>query len=168
MTPEERRAEIDCKFRFQVELPHHADDWNAARETMDFLMTFIGTFDMYALTHGGQSWVRYCFMCSVDAELFRTFANKDKTDPSGVSKKPRPMGGKYGERYPHHVDVPRRIDEDEGDRLADYVLAHIGWFLSYEVTEGGIVHTRFRFETAEHAELFRGYLGRQVGSRSAA
>jgi hypothetical protein len=56
----------------------------------------------------------------------------------------------------------------EGDRIADYVLSHIGWFLSYEVTEGAILRTRFCFETTEHAAVFRAYLRWQAGSRSAA
>ena len=175
MTPEERRAEIDRKFPFHVELPHRAHDWDAAYEEMDFLVTFVGTFDMYAVTRDGQTWVRHCFANAVDAELFRAFANKDKAPASSnVSAREGGTAGAgdnrqdQGRKYPHHVDLPRLFDDGEADDMADYILSHIGWFHSYVVMGDGHPRMRFCFETAEKAQMFSEVFGGEVGCRSAA
>jgi hypothetical protein len=175
MTPEERRAEIDRKFPFQMDLPHRADDWDASREEMDFLVTFIGTFDMYVVTREGQTWVRYCFANAVDAELFRAFANKDNApECSNVSTPQKCMAGggdtrrDQGRKYPHHVDLPRLIHDSEADQIADYILSHIGWFHSYVVMGDGRPRMRFCFETVEKAEMFSKVFGGDAGCRSAA
>ena len=72
MTPEQRRAEIDRKYPFQVDVPY-LDDWDAARERMAYLITYIGSFDMYVVAEGGRACVRHCFAIDADAELFRAF-----------------------------------------------------------------------------------------------
>ena len=173
MTPEERRAEIDSKFPFHVDLLHQPNDWDAAREKMDFLITFIATFDMYVVTKDGQSWVRHCFATATDVELFKAYANKAKEPaPSYVVALKGQAVGRQDERmeidakYPHHVDLSYTVDEQEADDLADFILSHIGWFGTYDITDNGKPRSRFCFETADKAEMFRLQFGEELGCRS--
>jgi hypothetical protein len=60
---------LDRECPYQVVLPRQqlADD----SEIMDFLISFVGKFDMY-VEDDYAAFVRYCFEDSLDAEIFRS------------------------------------------------------------------------------------------------
>jgi hypothetical protein len=71
MDPDKRSAwlrQLDQECPYQVVLPRRrlSDD----REIMDFLLSYVGTFDMY-VEDEYAAFVRYCFEDPRDAEIFR-------------------------------------------------------------------------------------------------
>jgi hypothetical protein len=60
---------LDKECPYQVVLPRQqlADD----REIMDFLISYVGKFDMY-VEDDYAAFVRYCFEDPLDAEIFRS------------------------------------------------------------------------------------------------
>jgi hypothetical protein len=72
MDPDKRSAwlrKLDAECPYQVALPRRqlSDD----REIMDFLMSRVGTFDMY-VEDEYAAFVRYCFESPDDAAIFRS------------------------------------------------------------------------------------------------
>jgi hypothetical protein len=171
MTPEQRRAEIDRKYPFQVDVPY-LDDWDSARERMDYLITYIGTFDMYVVAEDGRACVRHCFAIEADAELFRAFLRR-AAQRALANVPPQPATDAEAEqreidnRFPFHVDLPHVVDEQEAQRFKAYIVRHIGRFAAYEVTDDGRMRSRYGFRTFEEAEMFRWGLAGRAGRRSA-
>jgi hypothetical protein len=71
MDPDKRSAwlrKLDEECPYQVVLPRRqlSDD----SEIMDFLMSYVGTFDMY-VEDEYATFVRYCFEDPLDAAIFR-------------------------------------------------------------------------------------------------
>jgi hypothetical protein len=71
MTPEQCRKEIDRRYPFFVGLPHTDNTWEEAEEIIQFLITYVSSFDMYCVTKDDKAWVRYCFINKTDALSFR-------------------------------------------------------------------------------------------------
>ena len=170
MTPEQRRAEIDRKYPFHVDVPY-LDDWDAARERMDYLITYIGTFDMYVVAEEGRCCVRHCFAIEADAELFRAFLRRASqraaaTAPSQQASSSEDERREIDSRYPFHVDLPHVVDEPEAQRLKAYIVRHIGRFAIYETSDSGRLRSRYCFRTFEEAEMFRWGLAGRAGRRS--
>ena len=72
MDPDKRSAwlrQLDQECPYQVVLPRRqlSDD----REIMDFLLSYVGTFDMY-VEDEYAAFVRYCFEDPLDAAIFRS------------------------------------------------------------------------------------------------
>ena len=170
MTPEQRRAEIDRKFPFHVDVPY-PDDWDDARERMDYLITYIGTFDMYVTTEAGRSWVRHCFAIEADAELFRVYLRREKqrgraNDPPQQARSLEDERRNIDSRFPFHVDLPHVVDEQEAAKLKHYITTHVGRFATYETADNGRVRSRYCFRTFEEAEMFRWGLAGRASRRS--
>ena len=171
MTPEQRRAEIDRKFPFHVDVPY-LDDWDGARERMDFLITYIGTFDMYLVTEEGRSWVRHCFAMEAEAQLFRAHLGQEK-QRLGANVLPEQARSALDERrdidsrYPFHVDLPHVVDEQEAAKLKRYIISQVGRFATYEAADTGRLRSRYCFGTFEEAEMFRWGLAGRATRRSA-
>jgi hypothetical protein len=72
MDPDKRSAwlrQLDQECPYQVMLPRRqlSDD----REIMDFLLSYVGAFDMY-VEDEYAAFVRYCFEDPLDAAIFRS------------------------------------------------------------------------------------------------
>jgi hypothetical protein len=170
MTPEQRRAEIDRKFPFHVDVPFY-DDWDGAQRRMDFLITHVGTFDMYLVMEEGRSSVRHCFAVATDAELFKAQFKQEKRSVSASLSLERARNAEDEQRdidirFPFNVDLPHVVDRREAQRLEHYIISHVGRFATYEAAENGRVRSRYCFMTFEEAEMFRWGLAGKATRRS--
>jgi hypothetical protein len=166
MTPDQRRAEIDRKFPFQVDVAY-SDDWDSALQRMDFLITHVGTFDLYLMTGESRCCVRHCFAAAADAELFRAYLQETQRVPADVPLEPRSDEGREIDgRFPFHVDLPHVVDQREARRLEHYIISHVGRFATYETADNGRVRSRYCFRTFEEAEMFRWGLAGKANRRS--
>ena len=71
MDPDKRSAwlrKLDKECPYQVVLPRR--QLSNDSEIMDFLLAFVGKFDMY-VDDNYAAFVRYCFADPLDAEIFR-------------------------------------------------------------------------------------------------